>query len=330
MTAQTIYYHPIDNVLSRLRNVTEKDSGWSACCPAHGDVSPSLSVTVTDDDVVLMYCHSGCEIHEIVKAIGMEVGDLYPNLPKGDRRYVCRERFANPEVIAESYCQVRRDFSRDMQLHVGFLRPHHVDALASQLGVQREALNDFHLGYWHDKDGPYWAIPEMEPDGRIVGIMRRYLDGSKKALAGGSRGLTGAYNWHSYNGPIVVPEGFSDTVALQACGIPAVGRPSARGGGDLLIDLANRYSREIVIVGENDRKPDGSWPGQTGANTIAAQLSTNMHRTVPVIMPPAEYKDARQLYLEQGSPGVINWLNTKAANFQQPVTQSKSNGESYV
>jgi hypothetical protein len=68
------------DLLGRLDKVkpTGKDR-YMACCPAHQDKSPSLSVRFdTTDGRVLMHCFAGCEISDICAAIGLEVADLYP------------------------------------------------------------------------------------------------------------------------------------------------------------------------------------------------------------------------------------------------------------
>jgi hypothetical protein len=54
--------------------------GWRARCPAHdGKSRDSLSVTVTDDGRLLIYCFAGCATLEIVQAIGLELTDLMPD-----------------------------------------------------------------------------------------------------------------------------------------------------------------------------------------------------------------------------------------------------------
>jgi putative DNA primase/helicase len=42
---------------------------WSACCPAHGDRSPSLSLTDTRDGLALWHCHAGCSQADVRDAL---------------------------------------------------------------------------------------------------------------------------------------------------------------------------------------------------------------------------------------------------------------------
>jgi hypothetical protein len=69
---------PITRVLSRLEKVRRVGDGYSARCPSHKDDSPSLSVGIGEDDRVLLRCHAGCELEDIVAALGLEVADLFP------------------------------------------------------------------------------------------------------------------------------------------------------------------------------------------------------------------------------------------------------------
>jgi bifunctional DNA primase/polymerase-like protein len=57
-------------VLGRLHRVRRIAAGWSACCPAHEDHKPSLSVGEGDGGRVLLYCHRGCSFGSILHALG--------------------------------------------------------------------------------------------------------------------------------------------------------------------------------------------------------------------------------------------------------------------
>lgn len=67
-----------DTLISRLRKVKQTGDGrWIACCPAHDDGSPSLSITERDDRV-LIHCFAGCPVDHVVAAVGLELSDLFP------------------------------------------------------------------------------------------------------------------------------------------------------------------------------------------------------------------------------------------------------------
>lgn len=81
----------IENILSRLEKVKGRNGAYTACCPAHKDKSPSLAIRELDDGRILMKCFANCSVQEIMGAIGMEIGDLFPDakkdLPPVKRKY---------------------------------------------------------------------------------------------------------------------------------------------------------------------------------------------------------------------------------------------------
>jgi hypothetical protein len=150
-----------------------------------------------------------------------------------------------------------------------------------------------------DLSGPCWTFPES--NGRIIGISRRYRDGTKKAEQGGARGLTIPEGWQQREGPVFCPEGPSDVLALTAMGLAAIGRPSNTGGVEQLAELLKFVptATPIVILGELDPKQDGKWPGRDGAIKVATDLAAKLDRRVSWALPPEEAKDVRQWVLSK-------------------------------
>ena len=68
-----------ETLISRLDKVRPTGRGtWIACCPAHADKTPSLTIRETDDGKVLLHCFAGCTALEIIDAVGLEMSDLFP------------------------------------------------------------------------------------------------------------------------------------------------------------------------------------------------------------------------------------------------------------
>jgi hypothetical protein len=68
----------INDLLTRLSKVKQTGAGkWVACCPAHEDRSPSLSIRQADDKI-LIYCFAGCDVDDVVGSVGMSLSDLMP------------------------------------------------------------------------------------------------------------------------------------------------------------------------------------------------------------------------------------------------------------
>ena len=69
----------VDNLLQLLDRVKPTGPGtWIALCPAHNDRTPSLSIREPDGDRVLVHCHAGCEVQDVLAAVGLTFSDLYP------------------------------------------------------------------------------------------------------------------------------------------------------------------------------------------------------------------------------------------------------------
>lgn len=61
-----------DTLLSRLDKVKQTGQGrWLACCPAHDDKNPSLSVRELDDGRMLLHCFTGCDVHSVLNALSL-------------------------------------------------------------------------------------------------------------------------------------------------------------------------------------------------------------------------------------------------------------------
>jgi hypothetical protein len=70
---------PLEGVFSQLKGVRKSLHGRVACCPAHSDREPSLSIGLGDKGQILLKCFAGCSVERIVEAIGMTLADLFPS-----------------------------------------------------------------------------------------------------------------------------------------------------------------------------------------------------------------------------------------------------------
>lgn len=69
---------PIDALLARLDRVRQYGKGWRCDCPVGHSSRGTLSVAVGDDGRVLLKCFVGCSASEVLAALGMSIGDLFP------------------------------------------------------------------------------------------------------------------------------------------------------------------------------------------------------------------------------------------------------------
>jgi hypothetical protein len=192
-----------------------------------------------------------------------------------------------------------RDFGPDLESAIDGA----FGTLAEILGVSRESIRAMGTRYQPD-DGQtptHYLLPERDAGGRVIGVVQRFLNGSKRMWAGSRRGLC-YLPGPLREGPVMLPEGHSDVLAAHTMALQAIGRPSNRGGVSLLVPLLAAHVRAgwpVVVVGENDRKANGDWPGWYGACRTARELADGFGAVVWVALPPEGVKDTR------------SWLNAQ-------------------
>jgi hypothetical protein len=177
-------------------------------------------------------------------------------------------------------------------------------ALVPGLGV----YDHYHGEHLEASDGGRWGwsvtFPERDEDCEIIGIyarecipgiFRARYEPIKVRMSGGLAGLVMPVRCLSSTGPLYLPEGGTDVLAMSAAGLACVGRPSNRGGVELLSRLICKYvpvDRAVYWLGENDRNPvTGEWPGDT--RKAAQQVADAANRPILYVFPPHGSKDVR-------------------------------------
>ena len=192
--------------------------------------------------------------------------------------------------------------------------------IASELGVTADALRRLGVGWCQNQQMASW--PMRDASGEIIGLRLRDPNTSaKRSVQGSAAGLfydpDGIANIPSQS-QVWIAEGASDTAALLSIGLDAVGIPSAKSGGDQLLELGRRIlPSEIVIMA------DGDGPGIASAKSLRSDLV--IVAGVRIIVPPSGIKDAREwinrgasrgdLEQEAGAAEVftLDWTNGGAA-----------------
>lgn len=89
-----------EDVVARLDKVRQTGSSrWTACCPAHDDKNPSLTISQGEDGRVLIHCFSGCGIDAIAAALNLDVSDFMPERLPGQRYKPIRKPFPAADVL---------------------------------------------------------------------------------------------------------------------------------------------------------------------------------------------------------------------------------------
>ena len=81
-------------VLQYFRKVKQTGNDqYSALCPAHDDHTASLCIGTGDDGKTLITCQRGCNLDDILSAVGLKKRDLFvtPLEPKQNKawKYIC-------------------------------------------------------------------------------------------------------------------------------------------------------------------------------------------------------------------------------------------------
>jgi hypothetical protein len=186
----------VKRVLEKLDHVGRQGDGWTARCPAHEDSQPSLSVAQGEDGRVLLHCHAACSTEKIVKALGLELGDLFAKGPTRAREPGSTSAGLTLARLAEA-----------KRLPAEFLR---------SLGCA-------------DAPGPSVRIPYYDADRNVVAIRSRMaLQGARFRWRSGDHvmlyGLERLTEVRAA-GWVLLVEGESDCWTLWSCGIPALGIP---------------------------------------------------------------------------------------------------------
>ena len=74
----------------------------SFLCPAHDDGSPSAGMKEADDGKVLLHCLAGCDVEDVLTALDLTMGDLFPN-PRVVAEYVYTNALGDPVLKVERW-----------------------------------------------------------------------------------------------------------------------------------------------------------------------------------------------------------------------------------
>ncbi len=234
----------LEKVLARLKGVRASRRGWTACCPAHGDRVPSLSIGLGEHGQVLLKCFAGCSVACIVQALGLTMIDLFPDAASAaDGRKV-------PSGMSQRKTLSLLDLALEKQLPWQFL---------SSLGVVEHPSGGLKIPY-HLPDG----TPASRHRIRTALIAKegsRWSKGEGSIVAYGLERLGEARK----AGYLVLVEGESDCWTLWYHQFPALGLPGAEMAGTLEESLLAGIDRLYVM-----QEPD------TGGSAFVTQISRKL------------------------------------------------------
>lgn len=217
----------LDRVLTRLDGVRKSSKGWMACCPAHDDRTPSLSINLGKDGQVLLHCFTGCTYDAIVQALDLQVSDLFPR----DSTMPLRQKKAIQQSISLLDIAQAKKIPWKLLCNLGIVEearglriPYYLpDGTPAPRYRIRTALTA--------KEGSWWnkAAGDITP----YGLER--LEEARQA------------------GFLVLVEGESDCWTLWYQRFPALGLPGAEMASKLKVEYLTGIERLYVV-----REPDAA------------------------------------------------------------------------
>ncbi|MDB4633012.1 hypothetical protein OAG01_01065 [bacterium] len=270
---------PIDLALSKLDRVKAAGPGkWKACCPAHEDRTPSLSVSVGEDGRVLLNCFAGCPVENVLAGMGLQWSDLHASPPSPEparSRPVPEKRKSPPAPATQGAAGVFPSLDEAR------------NAYRRQLGEPSASW------IYRDRDGdPIGEVLRWETsDGKTFRPAFRFPDGWRMTYPP-KRPLFGL-DQIADEGRVFVVEGEKAAARLHALGLPAVTSPGgAKAGGSA--DWSALEASEVVVL------PDADDAGEAYAADVVEQLARAGREIVIARLPKLR---------PQSGDDVVEWID---------------------
>ena len=242
-------------------------------CPAHGDRSPSLSLSDGSNGRLLAKCHTGCDFADVMAALrGL-------GLIEGGGAYVAPDRAA----LAERDAQERADAAKraaqaerlwEEAMPIGGTGAEAYLRCRGIVGALPPTLR-FHPACWHQTAKRFPAMVARLEGATGFAVHRTYLqpDGLSKANVAPAKAMLGATAGGAVRlapgqGALAVAEGIETALSLS-CGLlsaPAAVWAALSASGMAALHLPPKPSRLIVAS-------DGDKAGREAAHALAERAS---------------------------------------------------------
>jgi putative DNA primase/helicase len=275
-----------DTLANNLPGKKQKTrDGWMACCPAHDDRNPSLSISETSDAKVLVRCHRGCDQERVISVL--RARGLWPE--KGTRlrlRPVSRRDLERQVVEADTK---RSAAALAIWRSAGPAQGTQVETYLGSRGLILPPLPNlcFHPDLKHPSGGIWPAMVALVTRGSDnvpLAIHRTFLarDGAGKAPVKPDKMMLGpcgggAVRLADPTHVLMVGEGIETCLSVMAStGLPAWAALST--SGMRALDLPDEV-REIILLA------DGDEPGERAAGEAGLRWKRE-GRKVRISRPP--------------------------------------------
>lgn len=247
----------------------------TACCPAHNDKNPSLSLADGSDGRLLLYCHAGCAYDDVRAALrgrGLSAGS--------PSRAVCDPvHKANRQDAAEREAARRAGMARNLWQEAKPIAGTLAERYLRYRGITA-SLPDT-LGYitrcWHKNAKRLPALVCKITGSDLFAIHRTYLrsDGHGKADVNPTKTMLGpvsggAVHLSNEGGPLVVTEGIETGLSLLSGLLdgPATVWAALSAGGMKRLRLPDDPGKLVIAA-------DGDQAGHEAAHFLATRADAH-------------------------------------------------------
>lgn len=189
------------------------------------------------------------------------------------------------------------------------------EVFLNERGISRQVAQSFSVGTitdpapGHEHYEGWISIPYITALGFCVGFKFRRVDGGTPKYGSPAGQKTHLYNVADVmesSRVIAICEGELDAIVCSGVlGIPAVGVPGVAAWKAHYPKLFNGFD-EILVLGDNDDKEDGSNPGAEFSRRVASDLTNSRIVELPVGM------DLNDYYLAKGIEETRHLLGAKS------------------
>ncbi len=270
-----------------------------ACCPAHGDRNPSLTLADGVDGRLLAHCKTGCSFLDVLDALrGLGIVDGRGALPPTDPAELSRRSAEERRAAEKRKRQARQCWDEASPLRGSIAETYLREARGITCALP-ETLR-FHPACWHPSAQRLPAMVALIEGAERFAVHRSYLrpDGSGKAAVEPAKAMLGntaggAVRLSQGQEALAVAEGVESALSLLCgplCGAVAVWAALSTSGMSGL-RLPAAPGRLIVAT-------DGDAPGKTAGHHLAERASALGWAVT--MFPAPEGKDWNDILMKGG------------------------------
>lgn len=269
--------------MSEARRITAALNGrWYgryglACCPAHADTNPSLSISDSPSGQLLLHCKAGCSFRDVLDAL------RWKGIVEGSGRML----EPDPAELARARAEAERQAAKKEQRALACWKealpitgtPAETYLRARAIICELPDSLRYHPCCWHPSGARLPAMVARVDDAERYALHRTFIqrDGSWTHGDKTARGMLGSTTGGHVHltdgpegGPLVIAEGIETALSL-ACGLlrePATIWASLSTAGMASLILPSGEPHRLIIA------TDGDAPGKDAGSALAERAAT--------------------------------------------------------